>query len=115
MKSLLDQKRALQERKLAVDTRIQAISLDLDKASAEFNLTGRGMSRERYFKLRTELATLKPESQRLQFELGDLGKQLRNGDRKTLGEHFISVAKLELSTDEFEKLLRLAIELRDGA
>jgi hypothetical protein len=114
VKPLNRQKEDLLKRKLEVDARIGSISLELARASAQYHETGRGMSRERYFKLQSELISLRPESQRLQMELGRLSGAIRRGEAKSLGEHFIAIARMELATDQFERILRLAVELRDG-
>jgi|SRR5271166_528516 len=109
--TLLQQKDSLYAEKIETDKKIARIQLELDQAAARFNLTGKGMSRERLFKLRSQLASLKPESQRLQMEMGKISHQIKEGERP-LSEYFINAAKLELATEQFEKLLKLAIEFK---
>jgi hypothetical protein len=112
--TLLDQKHNLLRDKLEADARMQQIALELDQASAAYNETGRGMARERYFKLRSELNVLKSKSQLLQMEIGKLNAQLRRGDNRTLGELFIDAARVQLSTADFDRVMRLALDMRSG-
>ena len=110
--TLLQQKDSLYAEKIEIDKKIAKIQLELDQAAARFNLTGVRMSVESLFKLRNQLVSLKPESQRLQMEMGKISHQIKEGE-KPLGRYFMDAARLELATEQFEKLLKLAMELRD--
>ena len=113
--TITERRESLLQKKLEVDTKIKSIELDLQRASAQFHATGRGMSTDRYFKLKSQMAPLKRESQGIQFELGKLSRVAHEEREKTVGECFMAVARRELDADMFSRLMFTALGDMDSA
>lgn len=63
---------------------------------------------------KSQAASYAKQSQDIQRELSEIGGQIRRGEAKTLSEIFIDIARQSLSADEFDKLMRMALDRRNG-
>ena len=108
----LNKEQLLQKRN-AINRESGELKLLLKKAAVQFNETGRGMSREKYFKVSSRLDELKIQSQEIQLQISLASSKYKQQNRNNLEHTFMQLARAELPDEMFHSLLQKALVLND--